>query len=143
MPERGYFSVGLHPWDSATASDAEMDEIKRMAADPRVIAIGETGIDKLQGGDIDKQIELLRRHIEISERCKKPLILHVVKAFPEIIQLRRQLNPCQRWIIHGFRGKPELARELLRHGFDISVGRQFNPAAVAIIPSDRLFHETD
>ncbi|MDE6655144.1 MAG: TatD family hydrolase, partial [Muribaculaceae bacterium] len=68
---------------------------------------------------------------------------HIVRAFPEIIRLRRQEQPTQRWIIHGFRGKPELARELLRHGFDISIGREFNTASAAIIPPDRLFHETD
>lgn len=143
MPDSGYFSVGIHPWDSATATEADMAEIERMAEDPRVVAIGETGIDKLRGGDINKQLDILKRHIALSERLGKPLILHIVRAFPEIIRLRILLHPSQRWIIHGFRGKPELARELLRHGFDISLGQAFNPATAAAIPTDRLFHETD
>lgn len=143
LPESGYFSVGVHPWDAATSTEDDMEEIERLAEHPRVIAIGETGIDKLRGVDMERQMELLKRHIEISERVEKPLILHAVRAFAELIRLRRQLKPRQRWIIHGFRGKPELARELLRHGFDLSIGQAYNPAAAALIPPNRLFHETD
>lgn len=143
LPDSGYFSVGIHPWDSTTATEADMEEIERLAGHPRVVAIGETGIDTLRGAPVERQRELFERHIELSERVGKPLILHVVRAFPEIIRLRRMHKPRQRWIVHGFRGKPELARELLRHGFDISIGREYNAAAAAIIPPDRLFHETD
>lgn len=71
------------------------------------------------------------------------MILHVVKAFPEIMALRKSLKPTQQWIIHGFRGKPQLAESLLRAGFDISLGEHFNPASAAIIPPSRLFAETD
>ena len=143
VPDKGYFSAGIHPWDSASATEADMAEIERLAENPRIVAIGETGLDKLRGGNIDRQLDFLKRHIALSERLGKPLILHIVRAFPEIIKLRRQEQPTQRWIIHGFRGKPELAQELLRHGFDISIGREFNEASAAIIPPDRLFHETD
>lgn len=143
LPETGYFSVGIHPWEAATATEADMEEIERLASHPRVVAIGETGIDMLRGGSPDRQREIFERHIALSERTGKPLILHVVKAFPEIIRLRRIHKPRQRWIVHGFRGKPELARELLRHGFDISIGSAYNAAAAAIIPPGRLFHETD
>lgn len=143
LPARGYSSVGIHPWDTATATADDMEEIERLAADPRVVAIGETGIDKLRGGDINRQIDILKRHIDLSERLGKPLILHIVRAFPEIIRLRMLLHPTQRWIIHGFRGKPELARELLSHGFDLSLGEAYNTATAAIIPPDRLFHESD
>lgn len=143
LPDSGYFSVGIHPWDTENATDADIGEIERLAADPRVVAIGETGIDMLRGASVEKQREIFERHIELSERLGKPLILHVVKAFPEIIRLRRLHKPRQRWIVHGFRGKPELARELLHHGFDISIGQVYNPAAAAIIPPECLFHETD
>ena len=143
LPDRGYFSVGIHPWDSANATEDDMAEIERLAENQRIVAIGETGIDKLRGGDIEKQLNILKRHIALSERVGKPLILHIVRAFPEIIRLRMAEQPTQRWIIHGFRGKPELAQELLRHGFDISIGRVCNEASAAIIPPDRLFHETD
>lgn len=143
LPDSGYYSVGIHPWNASSATEDDIEEIERLAQKARVVAIGETGIDKLRGGDLERQREIFERHIEMSERVGKPMILHVVKAFPEIIRLRRMHKPRQRWIVHGFRGKPELARELLRHGFDISIGREYNAAAAAIIPPDRLFHETD
>lgn len=143
LPDSGYYSVGIHPWDAAAASEADMEEIERLAEHPRVVAIGETGIDALRGGHMERQREIFERHVALSERVEKPLILHVVRAFPEMIRLRRLLKPAQRWIVHGFRGKPELARELLRHGFDISIGQTYNADAAAIIPPDRLFHETD
>lgn len=89
------------------------------------------------------QTALLRIHYELSETLRKPLILHIVKSFPEIIALRKQWKPTQPWIIHGFRGKPQLARELLAHGFHLSYGKKYNPASLAITPASRLLRETD
>lgn len=137
------YSVGIHPY---SLSGGDVPPIKRLIEDaerPEVVAIGETGIDKLRGGPIDRQIEILEIHAELSERFEKPLILHVVKGFAEVIAVKRKIKPRQRWIVHGFRGKPELARELLRHGFDISLGERFNKDTAAMIPADRLWVETD
>lgn len=141
-PSRRY-SVGIHPYSVQNCTEFDLRALAADAARPEVVAIGEAGIDKLRGGQVERQVEILRRHIELSEALGKPLILHIVKAFPEIIALRRECRPRQRWIIHGFRGKPQLAAELLRHGFDLSLGERFNSAAAAIIPPDRLWLETD
>lgn len=137
------YSVGVHPYSLCRENTPDLERLKADAAHPEVVAIGETGIDRLKGGPVDRQIEVLMVHAELSERLEKPLILHIVKGFPEIIALRRGMKPRQRWIIHGFRGKPELARELLRHGFDLSLGERFNPESAALIPDDRLWVETD
>lgn len=141
--EGALYSVGIHPWHSA---DVTREKLQRLEADARldcVKAIGETGLDKLRGGAAEAQIELLKHHIELSETLGKPLVLHVVKAFPEIIVLKRRMQPVQPWIIHGFRGKRQLAEELLRHGFYLSLGENFNAEAARIIPSNRLLAETD
>jgi len=138
------YSVGVHPWDtSASDLDEKLALLKTDARRPEVAAVGETGIDKLKGAPVYVQTEVLRKHVFISEELEKPLILHVVKAFPEIIKLKDRLKPAQSWIVHGFRGKPELARELVRHGFYISLGVQFNPESADCIPRDRLLVETD
>ena len=105
--------------------------------------MGEVGLDKAQGTPLDIQQKELLKWIEISENRELPLILHIVRAFPEIIALKKQLSPKQPWIIHGFRGKPQLASELLRHGFYLSIGEKYNPEAVAVIPRDRLLLESD
>ena len=141
---RGAYSVGIHPWATDKPVDAATIEALRIAAaDPRVVAIGETGIDALRGGSADYQEEIFRLHARLAEELGKPLIIHAVRSFPRLIGLRKELKPSARWIIHGFRGKAALARELLRHGFDLSFGEHFNAEAAAAVPDDRKFYETD
>lgn len=140
------YSAGLHPWDTALPDreiNSRLDEIIRLAARREIVAIGESGLDRLRGASLDRQEAIFRRQVAISESASKPMILHVVKAFPEIMRLRRELSPAQPWVIHGFRGKPQLAAELLREGFYISLGERFNRETAEIIPADRLFVETD
>lgn len=141
------YSVGIHPWNASRVTPEALDRLRELALSPRVVAIGETGIDLIHEGvavaDLDCQLELLRRHVALSEETAKPLLLHVVRRFAEIIALRRTLNPTQPWIIHGFRGKPELARQLLNQGFFLSFGAKANPSSVAVTPPSRLLVETD
>lgn len=135
------YSVGWHPW---WPLPADMEWVERMARHPQVSMIGECGIDLLRGqGSEAEQIALLRRHALLAEEVDKPLLLHCVRAWHQIMALRREMRPKQPWIIHGFRGKPELARQLLDAGFHISLGAKFNPDTEKIIPPDRLLRETD
>lgn len=137
------YSVGWHPW-WPLPSAADMEWVERMAADPRVVMIGECGVDRRRGsGSPARQLELTERHAALAESLGKPLLLHVVGAWSEIMALRRRMRPSVPWIIHGFRGKPQLARQLLDAGFDISLGLKYNPDTPAVIPPDRLHRETD
>lgn len=114
----GLYSVGWHPW----WPEPDMEWVRRMAADPRVVMIGEMGIDKRRSPlTLTEQIALTRAHALLAEELRKPLILHTVGAWPEIMALRKELKPSQPWIIHGFRGKSQLAEQLLRAGFILSV----------------------
>lgn len=146
IPSEGYYSIGLHPWQTDLSAEAVTEaiaEVRRKAADERVVAIGECGIDRLRGSDIETQIDIFRRHVAISEDLAKPLIIHAVRSFDLLLALKKELHPRQLWIIHGFRGKVALARQLIDAGFSLSYGEKFNPEAVAITPDDRLFTETD
>ncbi len=140
-----YYSVGIHPWRVGEATGPMWQQVSLAAADPRVLAIGETGIDLTHApvAPVDEQIMWLRRHIGLSERLGKPLILHVVKGLEPILALRRQSGARQPWVWHGFRGKPQMARQLADAGLYISLGARFNPDVVDAIPPSRLFHETD
>ncbi len=142
MPGASY-SIGIHPWNADKTTDKDLEILNKACHHPQVVAIGETGLDTQKGGNIDKQEELFRHHIALSEKYRKPLIIHAVKSFPTIIGIKRQVHPTMPWIIHGFRGKPQLATELLNHGFYISLGEKFNPATAAIIPTERLLTESD
>ena len=140
--EQSYYSLGIHPWNSISC-DVQMDRLKRLAANERVVAIGETGIDKLRGPSLDEQLQLFIKQIEIAETVKKPLIIHCVKAWNELIEVRRHTKPLQPWIIHGYRGKPALTRQLVKEGFLFSIGYYFNEQSISLIPLSSLFCETD
>ena len=74
---------------------------------------------------------------------RKPLIIHCVKAFDSIIALHKEYRPQQAWIIHGFRGKPQLAEQLTRAGLSLSLGEHFNEESARIILAEKLFIESD
>lgn len=141
LPDAPWQSTGIHPWDADTPVDWE--SFLREAADPRVTAIGEAGIDMLRGPAREIQESVLIPQIEISEKLRKPLILHVVKAFHHILAIKRNMRPEMPWIIHGFRGKPELAKQIVDAGFYLSLGERFNPAVTHSVPPEFLLRETD
>lgn len=140
--DRGWYSVGVHPW-RADEADRLWPLVESAASLPRVVAIGECGLDALRGPSLEQQREVFLRHVALSENTAKPLIIHAVRTWPQLIELRRQLKPTQEWIIHGFRGKATLAAELLRHGFSLSFGERYNPEAFALTPPERRYRETD
>lgn len=138
-----WFSVGLHPWDVTGDDEKILQSIGEMAKNPQVLAIGECGFDTLKGPAHDLQEQAFIRQVEISERVRKPMILHVVRDFDSVIRLRKQLKPTQSWLIHGFRGGLQQASQLYTHRIMVSLGLKCNPQTLQQIPSDRLFLETD
>ena len=140
-----WISAGIHPW-FLTMRDLPMQLAwleSLLSTDSRVAAIGEAGLDKLCSTPFETQIQAFKAVIGLSERYRLPLIVHAVKCFNELIALKRETEPSQAWIIHGFRGKKELAHSLLRQGFYLSVGEKFNPETVKAIPEEFLLAETD
>ncbi len=142
-PGEAWYSVGFHPWDTAGGATPDMDFLQRLAADRRVVAIGEAGIDRLRGGDTELQREVFRRQAFLAEEVGKPLIIHCVRAWDDILALRREIRPEVEWIIHGFRGGAEQASRLLAAGLMLSLGERRAPGAEAFIPADRRYCETD
>ncbi len=85
-------------------------------------AIGECGLDKNKGAELERQIELFRRHINISEKLELPVIIHCVGRFNELIAIRKEGRYSQPWIVHGFRGHSQLALQLVKNGILLSFG---------------------
>lgn len=138
------YSVGIHPWSTVDApSDDLMHRVADVGARPDVAAIGESGIDTVKGGPMFRQLKVFRSMIELSERLRKPLIIHCVKAEDVILGLRRDLAPRQNWLVHGFRKKPQAAAMLLDAGIRLSFGEKFNAETLRSIPDSGLFAETD
>jgi TatD DNase family protein len=140
-----YASVGLHPWHIGEDWPAAMELVRSKATAENILMIGECGLDKLHAaGGIETQKEAFIQQIELSESIGKPLIIHCVKSFDEIIAIRKDTRPKQQWIIHGFRGKPQQAQQLLDNGFHLSFGERFNPGSLALAyQSNCLWLETD
>lgn len=145
MEPGGTYSVGIHPWHTDLHIGlAELKQLVAAARDPRVVAIGECGFDRLRGGPLERQEAIFDFHARLARRLGKPLIIHSVKSDDLLLAAARRLRPLAgEWIIHGFRGKPQAAEGLLRAGFSLSLGRRYNPALPAVIPPDRLYRESD
>lgn len=140
------FSVGIHPWltaDNAAIPEEIYSRLAETARYPQVVAIGECGIDLLKGGAMFRQLQLFKRHVELSEETGKPMIIHDVKADDIILGLHRDLRPIRKWAIHGFRGKPGAAKMLLGAGFYLSFGDKFNVETLRLTPATRILAETD
>ncbi len=143
-PHEGVFSIGVHPWYPYS-----VELVREYATDVRCVAIGECGLDTLTDTPLAEQMRLFEAQITLSEQLQKPLIIHCVKAFDQVLRLRQMLVPRQRWVVHGFRKGPQLAQQILDSGIDLSFGAALlsaGPAlqnALKLVPLDRLLFETD
>jgi len=146
-----FYSLGLHPWyidrqDIQTA----LKKIASCDGDSKLLAIGECGLDKTITTPLSLQTEVFNAQIKLAEQLGKPLIIHCVRAYNELIQLKKSGNSTEiGWIIHGFNANPALADQLIKHGFYLSFGAALlNPCsragqALLETPQNRLFLETD
>ena len=138
------YSVGIHPWDTQNLpSNEEWAKLETVARMPEIVAIGECGVDKAKGGLLYKQMIVLNRQVDLSEKIAKPLILHDVKAHDIVVGLRREKPYTQNWVIHGFRGKPTVAKMLTDAGIYLSFGEKFNPESLKMVPEHLILAETD
>ncbi len=144
LPSRNFYSLGIHPWTLDVANAALLLERLRQLLDKHsFVAIGEVGIDKMAAAPISLQIEMFEEQVLLSEQYQLPLVIHGVKAMGEILAVKKRLAPEQPWIWHGFRGKPQQAEQLMDKGFYLSFGAYYAEETVCMMPTDRMFLETD
>ena len=150
-----FYSIGIHPWkvESEELRNSGIEElgdmVSRCLGDLNLKAIGECGLDRACNTGFEIQNEVFIKQIELSEQLAKPLIIHAVRTYPDIISIRKETKAKQTWIIHGFQGNEQSAEQLLKHGIYLSLGDVlFKDEAKAkrllqIIPLEKLFFETD
>lgn len=143
------FSIGLHPWfiNDDTLED-DLPKIANLAKRPNCAAIGECGLDRLKGPDLTIQKKVFSRQLEIANSAKKPVVIHCVRAFPELLGVKKELKATTPWIIHGFNSNLETAMQLLKHDVFISFGVSLFESeklrkVIKAVPINRLFLETD
>lgn len=138
-------SIGIHPWHISPDWQDQIDRIRNLASAPNVYMIGECGLDNVKStASMEEQETIFRHHIDISEQARKPLIIHCVKAIDRLIAIKKEIQPRQTWILHGFRGKPQQAVQLLAQGIELSFGPHFNDKSLlAAYRQHCLWLETD
>ena len=154
--DRVFAAVALHPTRADALTDAARAELERLAANPRVVAIGETGIDLYWPGRLDgcaspaNQREAFAWHIDLAKRTGKPLMIHNRDADAEVLDVLRAEGAPETVIFHCFSSGPEMARECVRAGWILSLSGtvSFTNAhalreAAAAIPAGQLMVETD
>ncbi|WP_316802063.1 TatD family hydrolase [Pedobacter nototheniae] len=148
MPKTKPISIGLHPWYATIDKlDTQLKYLKVLAKQPNVKMIGECGLDKLRGESLENQTIILEHQIAIAEQLNKPIILHCVKSFSTLIEIKEKLKVKVPMIIHGFNKNEELGKQLMAKGFMLSFGKAIlNPdsgAAKLLSTTDHFFLETD
>ncbi|WP_316832464.1 TatD family hydrolase [Pedobacter aquatilis] len=148
MPKTKPISIGLHPWYATLDKlEIQLAYLKVLAKQKNVKLIGECGLDKLKGESIENQIYILEQQLLIAEALNKPLIIHCVKAFAELIEIKERLNVKVPMIIHGFNKNEELGQQMLAKGFLLSFGsavlKENSGAARLARQCDLFFLETD
>jgi TatD DNase family protein len=153
---RVFAAVALHPTRVNVLDDAARAEIEKLAQAPRVVAVGETGLDyywpgKLAGcAEPGEQREAFAWHIELAKRLGKPLMIHDRDAHDDVLAVLRAEGAPERVIFHCFSGGPELARACADAGYYMSFGGTVTfknagelRAAAALVPAELLLTETD
>jgi TatD DNase family protein len=115
------FTAGIHPWHLNKNNQQQLVEfIFQVAGNSNLIAIGEAGFDKLRGPGMELQKLTFEEQVKIAEEYRKPIIIHCVRAWDVLLASHRNLKPSTKWLVHGFRGKKELAVQLLSRGMYLS-----------------------
>jgi TatD DNase family protein len=143
-------SIGLHPWFLTKDNfENDFEKLVQCAQNQEVIALGECGLDRLKGEDLAFQTHAFEAQIRLAESVQKPIIVHCVKAYNEVISLKKKLKPTVPLIIHGFNQNETILKDLVKNEFYISVGvavlKENSNAAkyMSHIPLSQLFLETD
>ncbi|HEX3409892.1 MAG TPA: TatD family hydrolase [Candidatus Binataceae bacterium] len=145
-------AVGVHPHDAKDCDDERMANLHDLAASPRVVAIGETGLDfHYMHSPAAAQEAALRRQLELAAEVNRPIVIHCRDAEARLAAIVREVGmPPRGGVIHCFTGDAEAAREFLALGFYISFSGivTFKSAttlreSAVMVPDDRLLAETD
>jgi TatD DNase family protein len=146
-----FFSAGIHPWYIDTLQiDIQLNQLKIIAHQNNCKAIGECGIDKLQGPNMATQLDVFEKQIVIAMELKKPVIVHCVKAYQILFPLLKKYQSKVIFIIHGFNQNQQIAHQLLSLGAYLSFGKALiNIKNIRLqeifvnTPINRIFLEND
>ncbi|OGS80136.1 MAG: hydrolase TatD [Flavobacteria bacterium RIFCSPLOWO2_12_FULL_31_7] len=143
------YSIGIHPWhidDNSINEDLKI--IKSKLSLKECIALGECGLDKRIDKIYTTQIDVFESQLDLLHEFPKPVILHCVASFDEVISCKKNSGLTSPFIIHGFSKNSQVAKQLLNQDFHLSFGKYLlrNPELREVfqqIPNEKIFLETD
>jgi TatD DNase family protein len=143
------YSVGIHPWyidENRLAADLDCIAEKLQLAP--CLALGECGLDKRIDIPLTIQMSVFRKQLEIVKLTNKPVVLHCVAAYEEIIAIKNEMKIENPMIIHGFSKNIHVAQSLLNNGFYLSFGKylmrnQELEKVLKFAPENKILFETD
>lgn len=144
-----YFSTGIHPWHIDVDKIHEhLTIIEERLQQDNCLALGECGLDKRIEIPLNIQVDVFEKQLLLAKQYQKPVILHLVAAFQELIEIKNSLQPGIPMVVHGFSKNARVAKQLLDNGFYLSFGKYLlrNPElsdVFAAVPEDRFLLETD
>jgi len=144
-------AVALHPTRTASVTEADRAEIEALAAHPRVVCVGETGLDHYwDHSPHDAQEREFRWHIDLAKRLGKPLMIHDRDAHDDVLRVLREEGPPETVIFHCFSGDAAMARVCADAGYAMSFAGPVTfrnagqlRAAAVLVPDELLLVETD
>ena len=113
-------SAGIHPWQLQPDFSLQLNQLEKISNQNKVIAIGECGLDRVKGPEMEIQLKAFQQQIEIANQLNKPLILHLVRSYSDILSHANSIHVP--WIIHGFNGNLFEANTLIQKGACLSFG---------------------
>ena len=144
-----FYSIGIHPWHIKEEKiDEDLKIIENKLQTDNCLAIGECGLDKRIEIPLELQISVFEKQLALAEEYKKPVVIHCVAAFQEVIAIKKKMKISVPMIIHGFSKNSQIASQLIKEGFYLSFGKYLllNPELKTVfndIPNNRFFLETD
>ncbi len=144
-----HYSIGIHPWYiDESRLESDLATIAEKLALPECLALGECGLDKRIDIPMSLQTRVFERQIILAEQFRKPLVLHLVAAYQELIEIKNRMQIKVPVILHGFSKNEQTAQQLIANGCYLSFGKYLlrNPELKSVflsVPEDRFFLETD
>jgi TatD DNase family protein len=143
------YSIGIHPWYvDENRLETDLEIIKEKLQLTGCLALGECGLDKRIEIPLDLQISVFKKQLEMVKETQKPIVLHCVAAFDEVIAIKKEMKIENPMIIHGFSKNEQVAQTLLKNGFYLSFGKYLlrNPDLEKVFtfaPENQILLETD